>query len=134
VKVFVVQEDYKWSTSCCSSGLPPPNDFPSTHLSYGGGPGGGGEEVYHQQQHHHHHQYHEGSSGGTLKRGQQINMSIPDCVQPVPNAVFNLQPDYNNSFDPTPIRLYMNQTAGNSYIYRDHTHTLYTSGEEEGSE
>jgi len=73
-----------------------------------------------------------GSGGGTLKRGQnQLPMSIPDCVQPVPNAVYN--PDFNNGsnqFDMGgggcvssssanacgsgggPIRLYMNQVSG----------------------
>lgn len=64
-----------------------------------------------------------GGGGGTLKR-VQLPMSIPDCLQPVPNAVYN--PDFhngNNQFDMGgssanacgsggPIRLYMNQAAG----------------------
>jgi hypothetical protein len=94
-----------------------------------------------QRNPHHSHEYsspnmqfqsgHDGGGGscsGTLKRGMLHHhaMSIPDCVQPVPNAVYN--PDFNNvnnqfditnggggghSANPTgSIRLFMNQASG----------------------
>ncbi|XP_035716581.1 neuroligin-1-like [Folsomia candida] len=129
-----------------------PNDFPTTHLSsssvYMPAESISMSQYHQQQQHHFHHgnsgggtlprsshghqghhlAYETPTGGGTLKRGMYHHhgnhiLAIPDCVQPVPNAIiFEDGDDFQQErggFDHnlsggrggSSMRLYMNQNA-----------------------
>lgn len=98
LKGLISQEDYKWSTSCCSSTTA--NDFPSHLSSYPP------ESISMNQ-------YHQDHLFATLPRqGQQVfhpdpgGGSLKRHMGPAPPDIF---PDGN---DQGGMRLYMNQTAG----------------------